>query len=100
MPGRPPFDPAAAWRAWWESVGVRSPLSGDVVQRIDTALFRVLADELRLGPADAAPAPARAAPAPARPADPVDHLVAEVRALRADGAITTDALRRLRDALG
>ncbi len=43
-----PSDPFAAWRAWWESVGVRAPLSGDVTQTIEAALARAMANQVGL----------------------------------------------------
>lgn len=41
-----PFDPNGLWQAWWRSMNLFAPLSGDVNQTIDAALVRTLADQL------------------------------------------------------
>jgi hypothetical protein len=39
-------DPATWWREWWRGATFAAPLSGDVAQTIDTALFRAIGDQL------------------------------------------------------
>jgi Tetratrico peptide repeat len=41
-----PFDPAGLWQAWWRSLNLFAPLSGDVDQTIDAALVRAVGDQL------------------------------------------------------
>lgn len=34
------------WQRWWQSFGLRAPLSGDVNQAIDTSLLHAVGDQL------------------------------------------------------